>query len=247
MMRNKWNLSVVIVGVLVLAACAPAATPTAAPASTPAPATNTIQGVVWQWVSVTDQSTKQTTTVPNPENYTITFNADYTFTGKADCNNIAGTYSQQNGFKITLGPSTMAFCGEKSLDTQYLQLLGSVAAGGPDGAGGLALETAGGAQRMMFKNGGPAPIDPAIYNQVPKTTTFAAGQCKVVLSAPAPAYTSNTIGGVPSGQIAPGTYEVGVAAQYSTSLWYGLNNVGTANYINSAAVSSTSGNCTVNK
>ena len=90
-------------------------------------------------------------------------------------------------------------------------------------------------------------IDPAIYNQVPKTTTFEPGQCKVTLNAPAPAYTSNTIGGVPSGQIAAGTYEVGVAAQYSTSLWYGLNNVGSANYINSASVSSTTGNCTVNK
>jgi hypothetical protein len=111
----------------------------------------------------------------------------------------------------------MAYCGESSLDQQYLQLLGSIAAGGPDGAGGLALETAGGEQRMLFKNGGPAPIDPAIYNQVPKTTTFAAGQCQVTLSAPAPAYTSNTIGGVPSGQIPAGAYEVGVAAQYSTS------------------------------
>ncbi len=238
------SLSVVIG--LALAACAPAATPAPPPTTAPSP-TNTIQGIVWQWVSVTNQTTKETTTVPKPESYTITFNADGTLTGKADCNNFSGTYSQQNGFKITLGPSTMAFCGEASLDQQYLQLLGSVAAGGPDGAGGLALETAGGEQRMMFKNGGAAPIDPAIYNQVPKTTTFAAGQCQVVLSAPAPAYTSNTIGGVPSGQIAAGTYEVGVAAQYSTSLWYGLNNVGTANYINSFSVSSTSGDCTVNK
>ena len=90
-------------------------------------------------------------------------------------------------------------------------------------------------------------IDPAIYNQVPKTTTFAAGQCQVVLSAPAPAYTSNTIGGQPSGQIAAGTYEVAVAAQYSTSLWYGLNNVGSANYINSASVSSATGSCATNK
>ena len=97
----------------------------------------------------------------NPENYTIVFNADGTLMGKADCNNFSGTYSQQNGFKITLGPSTMAFCGETSLDSQYLQLLSNVAAGGPDGAGGLALETAGGEQRMLFKNGGPAPIDPA--------------------------------------------------------------------------------------
>ena len=247
--NSRWLIRLTglsMIMLLALAACAPAAAPTPAPTTAPAP-TNTIQGVVWQWVSVTNQTTKETTTVPNPENYTITFNADYTFTGKADCNQIAGTYSQQNGFQINLGPSTMAFCGETSLDTQYLQLLGSVAAGGPDGAGGLALETAGGEQRMLFKNGGPAPIDPAIYNQVPKTTTFAAGQCKVTLSAPAPAYTSNTIGGVPSGQIAAGTYEVGVAAQYSTSLWYGLNNVGTANYINRAAVSATTGNCTVSQ
>jgi hypothetical protein len=28
----------------------------------------------------------------------------------------------------------MAFCGEESLDQQYLTLLGSVVAGGPDGA-----------------------------------------------------------------------------------------------------------------
>ena len=51
---------------------------------------------------------------------------------------------------------TMAACGDDSLDQQYVELLGSVAAGGPDGAGGLALETAGGEQRMLFVNGGAA-------------------------------------------------------------------------------------------
>jgi len=127
-----------------------------APAPTPTPA-NSIQNIVWQWMSVTNQTTKQTTTVPNPESYTIIFRADGTLSGKADCNSFTGTYAQQNGFSIKLGASTMAFCGEASLDTQYTQLLSSVAAGGPDGAGGLALETAGGEQRMLFKNGGPAP------------------------------------------------------------------------------------------
>lgn len=128
---------------LLLAACTQAAT------STPA---DSIQGIIWQWKSVTNQSTSETTTVPNPENYTITFNADGTLNGKADCNTFNGTYSQENGFTIKLGATTMAYCGEASLDQQYLQLLGSVAAGGPDGAGGLALETAGGEQRMLFKN-----------------------------------------------------------------------------------------------
>jgi heat shock protein HslJ len=107
---------------------------------------------------VTEKSTSKTTPVPNPENYTITFNTDGTLTGKADCNSFTGIYSQANGsFTIKLGATTLAFCGEASLDQQYLALLSNVAAGGPDGAGGLALETAGGEQRMMFKNGGAAP------------------------------------------------------------------------------------------
>ena len=134
--------------VALLAACAPAATPTPA---------NSISGIVWQWTSVTEKSTSKTTTVPNPENYTIIFNTDGTITGKADCNSFTGIWSQQNGFTIKLGASTLASCGEASLDQQYLHLLSTVVAGGPDGAGGLALETAGGEQRMMFKNGGAAP------------------------------------------------------------------------------------------
>ena len=132
---------------LLVAACTPAAEPTPADA---------IQGVLWQWTSLTNRTTEETTTVANPENYTITFNEDGTLSGRADCNNFTGTYSQENGFTITLGAITMAFCGEDSLDQRYLSLLGSVAAGGPDGAGGFALETAGGEQRMIFKNGGAA-------------------------------------------------------------------------------------------
>jgi heat shock protein HslJ len=112
---------------------------------------DSLTGVDWRWLSVTDQSANDTTTVPNPENYTITFHDDGTFEGTADCNDIAGTYSTDNGFSITVGPSTLAFCGEASLDQVYLNLLNNVAAGGPDGAGGLALETAGGAQRMLFE------------------------------------------------------------------------------------------------
>ena len=143
------SLSLLVVVMLAVSACATAATP--------APA-DSITGIAWQWTTVVDQAANKTTTVPSSENYTIIFNADGTLTGKADCNNFNGVYSQANGsFTIKLGASTLAFCGEASLDQQYLQLLSNVAAGGPDGAGGLALETAGGAQRMTFKNGGPAP------------------------------------------------------------------------------------------
>ena len=142
-----WLTSLSLFVVLALAACAPAATPTPA---------NTMTGILWQWASVTDAG--KTTTVPNPTKYTIVFNTDGTITGQADCNSFTGAWTQAGGgLTIKLGASTMAFCGEASLDQQYLTLLSNVAAGGSDGAGGLALETAGGAQRMVFTNGGPAP------------------------------------------------------------------------------------------
>jgi heat shock protein HslJ len=147
-MNFKLLLLVSLGTVLLLVACTQAATP--------AP-DDSIQDIVWQWVSSTNKTTSEVTTVANPENYTITFNTDGTLVGKADCNNFNGTYSQENGFTITIGASTKAYCGDTSLDQQYLTLLSSVAAGGPDGSGGLALETAGGEQRMQFKNGGTAP------------------------------------------------------------------------------------------
>jgi heat shock protein HslJ len=138
---------------IVAAACYPPATPV--PPAAPAPS-NTITNTVWQWANVTNQTTRETTEVPSPQDYTITFRDDGTLSGQADCNNFTGTYSQDAGFSITLGAMTMAACGDASLDQQYLQLLGAVAAGGPDGAGHLALETAGGEQRMLFNNGGAA-------------------------------------------------------------------------------------------
>jgi heat shock protein HslJ len=118
-------------------------------------AAGSIVGPEWQWETLIVQATQETTTVPNPENYTLTLREDGNFSGKADCNQISGTYSTDGGLSFTLGPSTMAFCGEESLDQQYLQLLGSVVAGGPSGDG-LALETAGGAERMEFGNGSAA-------------------------------------------------------------------------------------------
>ena len=167
---------------MLLAGCVPvpaSVTPTQAPAQPAATAPVSeadIVNIVWQWTSMTDQTTKETQTVPNPEDYTIVFNADGTLTGKADCNIFGGVYSQASGFTIKLGPSTMAYCGEASLDAAYLQLLSSVAAGGPDGAGNLALETAGGAQRMLFRNGGApqsaAPSEPSADMMQPQQVSI---------------------------------------------------------------------------
>lgn len=123
-----------------------------------APQADSILDIVWQWTELPGTAVNPPQTIPNPEKYTITFKADGTYSGKADCNRIGGTYSTENG-GLTLSSemmTTMALCPPDSLDQEYLRLLGSVVAGGPDGAGGLALESAGGAERMVFQNGGPA-------------------------------------------------------------------------------------------
>ena len=138
---------------IVAAACYPPATPVPPPA--PAPSA-TITNIVWQWTSVRNRSTGETTVVPNPSAYTIIFRDDGTVSGQADCNSFTGTYTTDGGFSITAQPDVMAACGGDSLDVQYFELLGDIVAGGPDGAGGLALETAGGEQRMEFANGGAA-------------------------------------------------------------------------------------------
>jgi heat shock protein HslJ len=126
------------------------------PVTVPPETANPIQGIHWLWDSVTDNSTGQTTGVPKPDQYTISFNTNGTVNGLADCNTFTGTYSQASGLAIKVTSMTRAACPDGSLDQQYIDLLTNVASGGPDGAGNLALETAGGAQRMLFQNGGPA-------------------------------------------------------------------------------------------
>jgi hypothetical protein len=108
----------------------------------------------------------------------------------------------------------------------------------------------GAAITVACANSSPAPsvaatptTDPAIFNQVPETHVFEPGECTAVLEEATPAYTSNTLGGQPSGEIPAGRYEVGVSVTYSTSQWYALNNVGTTNYVNSSDVSSLEGDC----
>jgi len=150
------TLLLVCLGIVLAVAAACAPLPTATPP--PVESSDTITDTIWQWTSVANRTTGETTTVSDPQNYTITFRDDGTLSGKADCNSFSGTYSQEGGLIITLGASTKAYCGDASLDQQYLELLSAVVAGGPDGQGNLALENAGGEKRMLFSNGGVAPI-----------------------------------------------------------------------------------------
>ena len=68
------------------------------------------------------------TTVDNPAQYTILFNADGTANIKADCNNVLGSYTvDQNNISIQLGPTTLVACEPESLDQAFLGALGAAA------------------------------------------------------------------------------------------------------------------------
>ena len=161
--RASSLLMLLLVAVLLFAGCSSASTEQE---NTESADPNAVTDIVWEWeiLKVTTgfdneagRPIQETTDVPNPENYTLILREDGTFSGTADCNQISGTYTTEGGYFFTLGPSTMAACAPDSLDQQYLDLLGRVVTGGPDGAGGFALETAGGTERMEFGNGGAAP------------------------------------------------------------------------------------------
>jgi heat shock protein HslJ len=132
---------------------ASAADSPAEPAALPATEAQ-IVNIVWQWSDLVETLPASQSVVPDPQNYTITFMEDGTIGIKADCNVVGGHYTlDEASLSIQLGPSTMAFCGEESLDQQYLALLGQVnTAEMADGR--LFLQLVGDAGRMGFEDGG---------------------------------------------------------------------------------------------
>ncbi len=170
---------------LALAACAPGSPPvayeptstpvpepTAAPAEEAAPAPEggettdeapvlvpsvaDIQDIVWQWTDLVETQPAAQSVVPNPENYTIVFASDGTAQIQADCNAVMGSYTVEGDqLTIQLGPSTMAFCGDESLDQQYLGLLITVGSFALED-GWLKLSLIEGAGTMGFTNDGMA-------------------------------------------------------------------------------------------
>ncbi len=81
-----------------------------------------LTGKVWQWTAATTTVPASQSVVPDPENYTIEFKADGTFSAKADCNQLSGTYTTagNNALAIVPGPMTLAMCPEGSMDSLYI-------------------------------------------------------------------------------------------------------------------------------
>jgi heat shock protein HslJ len=115
-----------------------------------------LTGIVWEWTAMQETVPASQSVVPDPENYTITFNADDTLAIKADCNQVTGSYTMSGSdMTITLGASTLAFCGEDSQDAIYLASLDRVSSYAIE-SGELQLSFAEDAGKMDFQNGGAA-------------------------------------------------------------------------------------------
>jgi len=118
MFKSK-NISIIVVSLLVLLVFAAAC-------SNQTAGKNVIDHP-WQWASLTETEPASQSVVPDPENYTLTLQADGILSIKADCNMVSGSYVlDSNALTIELGPSTMAFCGEQSLDLLFLEMLDRV-------------------------------------------------------------------------------------------------------------------------
>ena len=142
---------------IVLAACLLMSVVPAAWAQT----ADEITGVQWQWAQLTETEPASQSVVPNPENYVMVLNADGSVNLKADCNMVSWTYTLEGDSLAfnTLGPSTLAYCGDESLDTKFLEMLGK---GGTVSLedGRLVLTLSENAGTMVFDNGGPAEAAP---------------------------------------------------------------------------------------
>lgn len=82
--------------------------------------------ITWQWEKRDNPDGSNLITVPNPENYTLFFNADGTFTAMLDCNSGSGRYATTGTGSIfmELGPMTLVACGPESLDGGMANMFG---------------------------------------------------------------------------------------------------------------------------
>ena len=111
----------------------------------------------WQWASITYGIAQDL--VDNPEDYVLVFNQDRTFSGKADCNVISGTYEMDESMlTLSIGPTTLAECGPDSRYESFLSNLEFVERYEikDTSINNMTLFLSDGSTRLGFKNGGPA-------------------------------------------------------------------------------------------
>jgi heat shock protein HslJ len=87
-----------------------------------------ITEATWHLTSITSIHRQEIVPAEAMASYTLAFKDDGTFDATADCNQVNGTYTivDESVLTLTLGPSTLAACGDESLGDEYVQLLSDV-------------------------------------------------------------------------------------------------------------------------
>jgi heat shock protein HslJ len=87
-----------------------------------------LAGPTWHWTAHVGTDGTAQSNVADPAHYMIEFHTDGTATVTADCNTVTGTYAAgvPLDLSIQLGSTTLADCGDTSLDRLYLESLGRV-------------------------------------------------------------------------------------------------------------------------
>ena len=111
-----------------------------------------LTGRTWQLASITGKTPAYQGVIPPAEQplHTIAFATDGTFTARADCNSMSGTYvlGRSDGMTITPGPSTLVACPDGSFGSLFAHALVDVTTWAISGAD-LTLTTSDGGTGMF--------------------------------------------------------------------------------------------------
>ena len=124
-------------------------TNTTAPNVTPmANITTPFVNGTWQWIARAGSESFQ---VSNPSRYTIAFSPNGTYAVQADCNTGSGNFTV-NGTKMTIDAPvvTLKFCGDSSLDSEFLSALLEVSGYQMDSQGRLVMLLVNPTERIIF-------------------------------------------------------------------------------------------------
>jgi len=140
-----------------------------------------ILGIRWQWTQLIETQPASQSVIANSENYVLVLNADGSANIQADCNQLQWTYTVE-GDTIsfnTLGPSTLAYCGEESSDQIFLEKLGMASTWRVEDER-LVLELDENAGTMVFSNGGPAETAPGALPETGGAVALAPWACTML-------------------------------------------------------------------
>jgi heat shock protein HslJ len=137
------------------------------------PDTSGLVGRTWQLAAITGQTPAFQGVLPPEEQprYTVAFAADNTFSARADCNTVAGTYalSGPDGITITPGPSTLVACPDGSYGSLFAHALGTVTTW-VIAESELTLTTSDGGTGTFVEGTGEIPTDTPSPSESPSPT-----------------------------------------------------------------------------